>query len=59
VNTVYLSEIFKWFKDIFIKKYGSVLNAASHFINADDSKYLIENEITIKYIPYNWKLNKQ
>jgi hypothetical protein len=58
-NTLYLSEIIKWFTDIFIEKYGSVINAAANFMNENDAKYINENEISVKYIRYDWSLNKQ
>jgi hypothetical protein len=32
---------------------------AIHFMNESDAKFLNENEITIKYMRYNWQLNKQ
>jgi hypothetical protein len=56
---LYLSEVFKWFKDNFVKKYDSLKEMAIHFMNESDSKFLNENEITIKYMRYNWQLNKQ
>lgn len=56
---LYLSEVFKWFKDSFVKKYGSLKETAIHFMNESDAKYLKENDITIKYMKYNWQLNKQ
>ena len=56
---LYLSEIFKWFKDSFVKKYGSLKKTAIHFMNESDAKFLKENNITIKYMRYNWQLNKQ
>ena len=56
---LYLSEIFKWFKDSFVKKYGSLKETAIHFLNDDDSNFLMKNEVSIKYLKYNWKLNKQ
>ncbi len=58
-NILYMSEIFKWFKNSFIKKYGSLKNSAIQFMNDNDAKYLNENEVTIKYMKYNWKLNEQ
>jgi len=58
-KTLYLSEILKWFEDSFVKKYGSLKETAINFINESDAKFLIENDITIKYMRYNWKLNKQ
>ena len=56
---LYLSEIFKWFKDSFVKKYGSLKETAIHFMNDDDSYFLRKNEVSTKYLKYNWRLNKQ
>ena len=56
---LYLSEIFKWFKDSFVKKYGSLKETAIHFMNDDDRVFLKNNEVSIKYLKYNWKLNTQ
>jgi len=58
-NILYLSELFKWFKDSFVKRYGSLKETAIHFINENDGKFLEENDITIKFMRYNWQLNKQ
>lgn len=58
-DILYLSEIFKWFKEFFVKQYGSLKETAIYFINESDAKYLEENEVTIKYMKYNWKLNGQ
>jgi hypothetical protein len=56
---LYLSEIFKWFKDGFVEKYGSLKETAIHFMNDDDRVFLINNELSIKYLKYNWELNTQ
>jgi hypothetical protein len=58
-NILYLSEIFKWFRDSFAKKYGSLKETAIHFLNDDDSNFLMKNEVSVKYLKYNWKLNTQ
>jgi len=47
-NILYLSEIFKWFKDSFVKKYGSLKESAMHFMNESDAKFLEENDITMQ-----------
>lgn len=58
-RTLYLSEIFKWFKDKFVERYGSLKETAIHFMSASDANFLKGNNITIKYMKYNWQLNKQ
>ncbi len=47
-NILYLSEIFKWFKDSFVKKYGSLKETAIHFMNDDNRVFLINNEANIR-----------
>ncbi len=49
-NELFVSSIFKWFKEDFIKKDG-VINFIKHYTSIPDS---IEN---ISYLPYNWQLN--
>jgi len=56
---LYLSEIFKWFKESFVKRYGSLKETAIHFLNNDEGDYLMKNEVSVKYLKYNWKLNTQ
>jgi len=58
-KTLYMSEIFKWFKDSFVKKYGSLKETAIHFMNDDNRIFLMDNEASVKYLKYNWKLNTQ
>ena len=41
-NILYLSEIFKWFKDSFVKRYGSITETAIHFMNDDDRSFFNE-----------------
>ncbi len=56
---LYLSELFKWFNKYFSAKYGSVLNFVKKYINENDRKFLEKNDVEIKFIKYNWRLNKQ
>jgi hypothetical protein len=58
-KTLYLSSIFKWFRKSFEKEYGSLIETVKHFLNDDDKKFLNENEVAVKFINYNWKLNTQ
>ena len=58
-KTLYLSEIFKWFRKSFEEKYGSLLETTKHFINEDDKNFIDKNEVEIKFIPYDWRLNSQ
>jgi len=56
---LYLSEIFKWFKDSFVKKYGSLKETAIQFMSDDNRAFLMNNEASVKFLKYNWKLNTQ
>ncbi len=56
---LYLSEIFRWFKKSFEKKYGSLIETAKQFLNENEKKFLDKNEVEIKFIQYNWQLNSQ
>ena len=58
-KTLYLSEIFKWFRKSFEEKYGSLLETTKNFINSDDKNFLDKNEVEIKFIAYDWQLNSQ
>ena len=58
-SILYLSEIFKWFPEAFDEKYGSLKNTAIYFINEKDKQFLNDNEVEIKFIKYNWRLNAQ
>lgn len=71
-KTVYLSSIFKWFGNDFIKTYGTkksfakqnksqkaVLNYLAEFLDRSDAKYLRTKKYKVKYLKYDWSLNKQ
>jgi hypothetical protein len=67
---VYLSEIFNWFGQDFVKSFGTssafegrsekeraVLNFIAKHIKEDDAAYLFKNTYAIRYLPYDWSLN--
>ncbi len=68
---VYMSSIFKWFGDDFIKTYGTedfaghgaaeraVLNFISKHLTDSDRQYLRTQKYRIKYFSYDWSLNEQ
>ncbi len=71
-NTVFLSPIFKWFGQDFVKRYGTdqkftnhndaqraVLNFASRYLEPDDRRYLETGTYRIEYTDYDWSLNQQ
>ena len=59
-NTLYLSKIFDWFDSDFIKSKGSVESFVAMYItqNIELQKKIVAKNFKIKYLPYNWKLNK-
>lgn len=71
-NRIYLSSIFKWFGDDFIKRYGTnekfadynesqraVLNFVSKYLGPEDRTFLEKGDAWVEYRPYNWKLNEK
>jgi len=56
---LYLSDIFKWFKNYFEERYGSLQKTAEHFLDENDNKFLKENNVEVKFNKYNWQLNTQ
>ena len=70
--TVYLSPIFKWFGEDFIKTYGTsdkfvgksdseraVLNFISRHVSEADREFLLHARYKIEFLDYDWSLNEQ
>ncbi|NEO85889.1 MAG: DUF547 domain-containing protein [Spirulina sp. SIO3F2] len=70
-GTVYLSSIFQWFGDDWLKTYGvedgfagsasekAVLNFVSQYVSDEDAAYLKAGDYKVKYLNYDWSLNLQ
>jgi len=71
-RTVYLSDVFNWYKQDFIGKYGDVrrfrdkpqpvlayLNFAIQYISEADVRYLESQDYTVEFRKYDWRLNEQ
>jgi uncharacterized membrane protein YdjX (TVP38/TMEM64 family) len=71
-RVVYLSSIFKWYGEDFVKSFGqdggsskhspaeqAVLNHIGRYLNADDRGFLVAGSYDIKYLDYDWSLNEQ
>ncbi|OHB76397.1 MAG: hypothetical protein A2Z25_18015 [Planctomycetes bacterium RBG_16_55_9] len=71
-DTVYLSPIFKWFAEDFVEKYAPQTNIGTHnksesavlsfvasYLPEADKKYVLAGKYRIKYLEYDWSLNKQ
>ncbi len=69
---VYLSPIFKWFGEDFVKTYGTtaryegfsekeraVLNYFRKFLKVRQRGFLASGQFSIRYLSYDWSLNEQ
>ncbi len=56
---LYLSSIFKWYKDDFIQNGEKIEAYIARYLNPDDAEFIRNNKVTIKYLDYNWGLNEQ
>lgn len=69
---VYLSPIFKWFGEDFIRTYGTnagfsrfqpeeraVLNFIQNYLSSGDQEYLFKGNYAISYLGYDWSLNER
>ena len=57
-NTLYLSKLFDWFGDDFIRQSGSVMNFMRPYLNEETLSF-IERKPKIAYLEYDWALNAQ
>lgn len=71
-DDVYLSSIFDWFGEDFLKRYGTsmkyaghskeeraVLNCISRYLAEEDRAYLETADYDIEYVDYDWTLNER
>ncbi|NER19949.1 MAG: DUF547 domain-containing protein [Symploca sp. SIO1B1] len=70
-NVVYISSIFKWFGQDWKPTYGvedkfagndnerAVLNYISNYQSSEDKEYLEQGDYKVRYLDYDWSLNKQ
>ena len=57
-GTLYLSSIFDWFKEDFVKKSGSVEKFIAPFLSEADRKAVLSGKLNVKHTKYDWNLNK-
>lgn len=55
---VYLSSIFKWFRDDF-KKDGGTIKFIQRYVPSDQAQFLNQRNYKVKYLDYDWSLNTQ
>jgi len=58
-KTLYLSDIFDWFKDDFANKSGTIEKFISSYVNDADRKLIQQGGLAIKNTKYDWNLNQQ
>lgn len=56
-RVLYLSKIFQWYEQDFVKAAGSVLAFIKPYLAPDDRRFLEEHEVEIRYLEYDWRLN--
>jgi hypothetical protein len=55
---IYLSSIFKWFKEDFESK-GGVRNYLASYAPEEDKASLKNHKLSVHYLDYDWELNEQ
>ena len=58
-NVLYHSELLNWYEDDFLIVTEDKLSYSKEYLNEDDRAYLNANEVVLRKIKYDWKLNKQ
>ncbi|MEP4079109.1 DUF547 domain-containing protein [Haloferula sp.] len=56
---LYLSPIFEWFKEDFVKKSGSVEKFIAPFLPEAQRSAVLSGKLKIVYTDYDWKLNQK
>ena len=58
-KTFYASKIFSWFQEDFGDSDRGVLEFVKRFASAADREFLVKNNVRVKYLGYDWALNKK
>lgn len=56
---VYLSKIFKWYKDDFKEGYEGVADFLADYLLPEDAEFLASTDVKFRYLDYDWTLNDQ
>ena len=56
---VYLSKIFKWYKDDFYEGYDGVADFLADYLDPEDAEFLASTDVEFHYLDYDWTLNDQ
>ncbi len=58
-KTLYLSQIFNWYRGDFEKKSGSLEAYLAQFFTDEQKRWLAAGEVKIEFLDYDWSLNEQ
>ena len=71
-NTVFLSDIFNWYRPFFVTKYKTdtifrgkeehiraYLNFIERYVSEDKANYLKHKDYTVEFMKYDWNLNNE
>ena len=58
-EVLYLSSIFKWYKEDFVSSGEKTEEYIARYLNTDDAEFVRNIKVTIKYLDYDWGLNEQ
>lgn len=56
---LYLSPIYKWFEEDFVKRSGSVEKFIAPFVAPGSRDAVLSGKLRVSYTDYDWKLNQQ
>lgn len=54
---VYLSKIFKWYKEDFSEGYDGVPDFLADYLPPEDAEFVLEKDIKFVFLAYDWTLN--
>jgi len=54
---IYLSKIFKWYKDDFKEGYDGIADFLADYLSAEDATFLEKTDLKFHYLDYDWGLN--
>jgi len=58
-KVLYLSQIFNWYLDDFGGSDAAVINFISLYLDIHSRQFLHENKVKIRFLEYDWRLNRQ
>ena len=56
---IYLSKIFKWYKTDFNEGYDGVADFLADYLPAEDTDFVLAEDVKFHYLDYDWTLNDQ